>query len=120
MGNKDLKKILIDFFNWYNDNPEEFSNNETIVDAYINSHSPDTLQEGDWFQGTKEEYETVIRIEGELELSEIYPYLSLIDDEGLCYFKGSVDLAVNSLKKTQLTPEEFIRRADNHFNNKNK
>lgn len=29
------RELLISFFNWYQDDPKELSNNETIVDAYI-------------------------------------------------------------------------------------
>ena len=29
------RELLISFFNWYEDDPKELSNNETIVDAYI-------------------------------------------------------------------------------------
>jgi len=30
-----IKETLIDFFNWYQDDEKEMSNNETIVDAYL-------------------------------------------------------------------------------------
>ena len=29
------REQLISFFNWYQDDPKELSNNETIVDAYL-------------------------------------------------------------------------------------
>jgi hypothetical protein len=29
------RELLISFFNWYENDPKELSNNETIVDAYI-------------------------------------------------------------------------------------
>jgi hypothetical protein len=29
------REQLISFFNWYKDDPKEMSNNETIVDAYL-------------------------------------------------------------------------------------
>ena len=29
------RELLISFFNWYQDDPKELSNNKTIVDAYI-------------------------------------------------------------------------------------
>jgi len=29
------RELLISFFNWYQDNQKELSNNETIVDAYL-------------------------------------------------------------------------------------
>ena len=32
---KRQREQLISFFNWYQDDPKEFSNNETIVDAYL-------------------------------------------------------------------------------------
>ena len=37
------KKQLLSFFNWYKDDEGELSNNETIVDAYLDSIPETTL-----------------------------------------------------------------------------
>ena len=35
LGVSNRREQLISFFNWYQDDPKELSNNETIVDAYL-------------------------------------------------------------------------------------
>lgn len=127
MGNREN---LIDFMNWYNNNPKEFADNERTVDLYIDSHSPeltckeslqvhDTLQEGDFFIGTKEEYRRAFNIEKargyDQPISRAWLSQSLIS--GYMQYDGE-KLMTDGNKITQLTAPEFIRRAENTFNTK--
>lgn len=77
----------------------------------------DTLQEGDWFEGTEDQYRKV------LELECIYDarheeflegnILNMVDNN-CCVFDGKELLWIaNNI--TKLTPEEFLRRAENTF-----
>lgn len=123
---------------------------EQIIESLVNSHSPtepvtehssytefDTLQPGDWFKGTEEEYRKVLALEllpkhkfstsmipaVEMQLriieSDIDLYSSLLLKHGYCAFiDGSLTWDEDKLKKTQLTAPEFIRRAENTFKKK--
>lgn len=91
------------------------------IDEYNESfsHSPDpvidTLQEGDWFQGTEEQYRKVL-----IEITEEREYrVKYALNIGYLGF-SILDKFISHprFKKNQLTPEEFIRRAENTFNNK--
>lgn len=94
---------------------------DTHTDSVLNSHSPtepefNTLQEGDWFIGTDEEYRHVLSLHDCLIIDERFC------KEGL-FFSGSILLVRTSGShkfegKTQLTPEEFLRRAENTFKKK--
>lgn len=85
-----------------------------------NSHSPtieqhDTLQEGDWFQGTEEDYRKVLEIGFPISKyagGSNFPY-------GMVFLLGTLlRLDQNYKGKTKLAPEEFLRRADNTFKTK--
>lgn len=103
----------------------------TMQDIYsfLDSHSPtepgvshgmfskwesfETLQEGDWFQGTEEDYRKALAL-------CIDPYAMVPTYPKTCEIIGF--LAYNGItcfclepRKTQLTPEEFLRRAENTF-----
>lgn len=94
---------------------------------YVDSHSPDpvsdTLQEGDYFIGTEEQYRKVLEIARHDFKSNF--------ENGMMFFgrpeyKGDSGLKIRILEwneyrgVTQLTPEEFLRRAENTFKNKEK
>lgn len=114
MGKSEEQK-LIDFLNWYNPDGEY---NEIIVHEYLKtSHSPtepefDTLQEGDYTENlSRENFEYLIALENDscqLEWEEglglgLYRRILVTDDY------PQLEL------KTKLTPEEFLRRAENTF-----
>jgi hypothetical protein len=89
----------------------------------INSHSPDpvtefdTLQEGDWFTGTEEQYRKVLEMY--YDPKEIFrTFLDAVNKHGLLFIDDCLIIATKQFKKTQLTPEEFIRRAENTFKKK--
>lgn len=85
---------------------------------YVDSQSSttsDVLQEGDWFIGTEEDYRKVfIEIANEME-HKVHCAVCV----GFIAF-STLDKLIShpKFKKTQLTPEEFIRRADNTFKTK--
>lgn len=120
MGKSEEQK-LIDFLNWYN---PDGAYNEIIVHEYLKaSHSPtepefDTLQEGDWFQGTREQYEKVLNIQCSGRC-DCYDWCGLVLEAGFLNFRTIADMKTlgwdSEYCKTQLTPEESLRRADNTF-----
>lgn len=95
-----------------------------IIESVIDSHSPtteqpDTLCEGDWFQGTEEDYRTVLELQGDYEEAKVY--MNYIKENGLVFSEKRLKTSFIqfNLNKTQLTPEEFLRRAENTFKNQN-
>lgn len=123
----DLKRIE------FNENQDKISNIRSKEDRSY-SHSPtepelipkgchgavavmDTLQKGDWFQGTEEEYRRVFEIE--LKGNPVYQISKWVESalkSGFCIFieKGFYTY-LSQNKKTQLTAPEFLRRAENTF-----
>jgi hypothetical protein len=104
-----------------NDAMKKEGNADSLYHKFHNpdSQSPDpvsdTLQEGDWFYGTEEQYFQVLKME-DANTADFY----------IKFFQGKNAMAYNSddmieitnegdILKTQLTPEEFIRRAENTF-----
>jgi hypothetical protein len=79
----------------------------------------DTLQEGDWFIGTEEEYRKVLELEaGNNPLRMIDSWVSTsFNQYGYIIFDGVQLCWVEPCKKAQLTAPEFIRRAENTFKN---
>lgn len=87
------------------------------------SQSPDpvsdTLCEGDWFIGTEEHYLYVLKLSTEEPYYQhIDYYVHVASTKGFMTYEGNNLMTwIEENKKTQLTPEEFIRRAENTFNN---
>ncbi len=77
----------------------------------------DTLQEGDWFIGTEEEYREVLDIYG---CNPDNPWLRKMIKYGFCVYTENDNALgwAEELKTTQLTAPEFIRRAENTFKTK--
>lgn len=110
---------------------EEYDKLMNEVYAFLDSHSPtkpteiieseyrdgafiDTLCEGDWFHGTKEEYRKVLKLECP-KCDDSYIPTAL--KRG--YLVWSEVLCTNpNLRKTRLTATEFLRRAENTFKNR--
>lgn len=89
------------------------------------SHSPtepefDTLQEGDWFQGTDQEYWNALKVYDDqfaLKLIDVM-HKQVLQAGFIAFCYKSYEWDELTEKKTQLTPEEFIRRAENTFKTK--
>lgn len=110
------EKHFVEFENRMNSHSPD--NGEVLHFEYRDGKQVDTLQEGDWFQGTEEQYRKVFELSGR-NLSELAAYnavgrgyVSLMEDG---HGRSMITFGV---KLTQLTPEEFLRRAENTFNNK--
>lgn len=116
---EEYDKLMNEIYSFLNDIADR-----EIIESVFNSHSPtepefDTLQEGDWFQGTEEQYNDVFRMEkvwGYDEKSELWAASSF--GHGFLCFDGTILCWIKELKKTQLTPGEFLRRAENTFKTK--
>lgn len=76
---------------------------------------PDTLQEGDWFQGTEDQYRKLFEMENRPCIDSSVNVS--VKWNHVCY-GGSLLRWRFDFKKTQLTPEEFLRRAENTFKTK--
>lgn len=77
----------------------------------------DTLQEGDWFQGTEEEYRKVLILERQ-SLQDTYDvgeFAGQMIMDGFCVFNGLILESLEEHKKTEFPPEEFLLRAENTF-----
>lgn len=99
---------------------------------YPNSQSPeptsaenaqvqfDTLEEGDWFQGTDEEYRKVLKLENHdcFKRNGNNWIKAMLLDEHCVFSDSGLYWQSPALKKTQLTPSEFLRRAENTFKKK--
>lgn len=76
----------------------------------------DTLQEGDFFIGTEEQYRKVLELENNNSpLSMIDSWVETCKKHGYIVFYDVFFGWVEEHKKNQLTPEEFFRRAENTF-----
>lgn len=106
-----------------------------IWDIEYNPHSPtepvsaisahtefNTLQEGDWFQGTEEDYRSVLELQDKVIETLVNSGTNSAVNLGFisAYKSKYINRVILgfSEKKTQLTPEEFIRRAENTFKTK--
>lgn len=81
------------------------------------------LQEGDWFTGTEEQYRKVFNIENNSflgDLGEDWIKGCISDNNGIVFNRALLVgyPSTGTLKKTKLTPEEFLRRAENTFKTK--
>lgn len=97
-----------------------------IIDLVCNSQSPsefDTLQEGDWFIGTEEEYYSVLKMFAPNELVNNHNAKKALHIGFICAKESRyTDRIILSFdednKKTRLTATEFLRRAENTFKNR--
>lgn len=73
------------------------------------------LQEGDWFEGSIEDYKQVNYLEDpEAEYSFIVGWSEKMKEYGYCiYLDGGFIWDENDAKKTKLSVAEFLRRANN-------
>lgn len=80
-----------------------------------------TLQEGDWFHGTEEQYRDIVFMSGQFKESFVSSFIEDCMIYGMVYSTelGNGQLEnLTSLRRHKLTPEEFIRRAENTFKTK--
>lgn len=107
-----------------NDGNDPVSLNEWLSEQ--NSHSPtepefDTLQEGDWFEGSPDQYRKVLEFEGTLKEDAYDDFIEDCVNHGMVWQTEFGNGYIDNLTcyfKTQLTPEEFLRRAENTFKTK--
>ncbi len=117
MAEKSIEKGAFSNIALNNLNPENPSN---ALYFSIDSHSPDTLQEGNFMVGTSEQYRKVFNIIQDVKHDiEIYVSQCVIQKQ-MIFLNGRITWSEfpELLRKTQLTPEEFIRRAENTFKTK--
>jgi len=77
----------------------------------------DVLQDGDYFIGTKEEYDEIIRL-SKAGLTSILHFEEDAENTGLSFFNNRIYHNVsNRIGSNELHPSEFFRKARNTFRN---
>lgn len=116
---EEYDKLMNEIYSFLNDIADR-----EIIESVFNSHSPtelelDTLQEGDWFQGTEEDYRKVLETENtESRFVDDEVVQCFVEWSSMLWSGHSIVWGNTYLIKTQLTPEEFLRRAENTFKTK--
>lgn len=118
---EEYDKLMNEIYSFLNDIADR-----EIIESVFNSHSPtepefDTLQEGDWFEGSPDQYRKVLEFEGTLKEDAYDDFIEDCVNHGMVWQTEFGNGYIDNLTcyfKTQLTPEEFLRRAENTFKTK--